>query len=103
MCKSCNSEKEQGNLVTRRSAIKKFLVIAGGALAGLLALYTLKESRGRLGSLLTVSVSRISTKLRFKYVRQLRAQLFCALVECKCTTEGNPGSSSCGGRNNRGK
>jgi hypothetical protein len=40
MCDSCNSEKEQNNSVTRRSAIKKCLVIAGGALLGLLGLLT---------------------------------------------------------------
>jgi hypothetical protein len=35
MCNSCNSEKEQGNSVTRRSAIKNFLAIALGAIVGL--------------------------------------------------------------------
>jgi hypothetical protein len=40
MCNSCNSEKEQDNLVTRRGAFKKSLAIAGGALLGLLSLFT---------------------------------------------------------------
>jgi hypothetical protein len=39
MC-NCNSEKEQGDLVTRRSAINKFLVTAGGVLLSLLSLFT---------------------------------------------------------------
>jgi hypothetical protein len=40
MCDACKSEKEHGNSVTRRSAIKKCLVIAGGALLGLVGLLT---------------------------------------------------------------
>lgn len=40
MCNSCNAEKVPSNLVTRRSAIKKFFVITSGAILGLLSVFT---------------------------------------------------------------
>ena len=38
MC-NCNSEKEQGDLVTRRSAMKKCFLIAGGVLLSLVSIF----------------------------------------------------------------
>jgi hypothetical protein len=40
MCDSCKSEKEQGDLVTRRGAIKKCFLIAGGVILGAMTILT---------------------------------------------------------------
>jgi hypothetical protein len=40
MCESCKSEKEQGDLVTRRSAMKKCLLFAGGVLLSAVSIFT---------------------------------------------------------------